>query len=41
MNLDTVIVIVKCCIPETNETDCEGNSSNDVEKIATVGTGGR
>ena len=41
MNLDFVTVIVKCCIPERNEIDFEGNSCNDVEKIANVGLGGR
>ena len=41
MNLDFAIVIVKCCIPETNETNFEKNSYNDTEKIATVGSGGQ
>ena len=40
MNLDFVTVIVKCCIPETNEIDFERNICNDIEKIATGGTGG-
>ena len=41
MNLDCVIVIVKCCIPETNETNFEKNICNDIEKIVTIGTGGQ
>ena len=41
MNLDFVIIIVKCCIPETNETKFKKNSCNDTKKIATVGSGGQ
>ena len=41
MNLDIVIVTVKCCIPEINEINFENNSCNDINKIATFGTGGQ
>ena len=41
MNLDFVIVIVKGCISEINETNFELNICNDIEKIPTVGTGGQ
>ena len=30
-----------CCIPETNEAIFQKNVSNDIEKIAAVGTGGQ
>ena len=41
MNLDFVKVTVKCCIPEINETNFENNACNDINKIATFGTGGQ
>ena len=41
MNLNFVIVTVKCCLPETNETNFEKNICNDIEKIVTVGSGGQ
>ena len=41
MNPDYVIVSVMCRIPETNETTFQKNICNDIEKIATVGTGGQ
>ena len=40
MNLDCVIVIVKCCIPETNETNFEKNICNDIEKNCDYWDGG-
>ena len=41
MNLDFVIVIVKCCIPETNEANLKRIVATTVKKIATVGLGGQ
>ena len=40
MNLDFVTVIVKCCIPEANETNLEKNSCNDTEKNCDCWDGG-
>ena len=41
MNLDCVIVIVKCCIPETHETNLKRIVATTLKKIATVGSGGQ
>ena len=41
MNLDCVIVIVKCCIPERNETNLKRIVATSLKKIATVGSGGQ
>ena len=39
-NLDFVIVVVMCCIPETNETNFQKKSCNDIEKNCGCGYGG-
>ena len=40
VNLDFVIIIVTCYIPETNETNFQKNTRNDFEKNCDCGYGG-